>query len=80
VPDVLGDDPPADGGPVLAAPEIQASSADSAAAEPVAALEPMSESRPVGLLALAATVCLAGVTAAAVRAIVAQRASRTIIA
>jgi hypothetical protein len=70
----------ASSGPVLAAPEIQPSSPGSAAAEPVAALEPLSESRPVGLLALAATVCLAGVTAAAIRAIVAQRASRTTIA
>ncbi len=77
-----GSDAPVSTGPVLAAPEIDPSSADptSAAAEPVAALEPLSEDSPIGLLALAATVCLAGVTAAAIRAIVAQRASRTTIA
>ena len=77
-----GSDAPVSTGPVLAAPEIDPSSADptSAAAEPVAALQPLSEDSPIGLLALAATVCLAGVTAAAIRAIAAQRASRTTIA
>ncbi len=79
---VGGSDAPVSTGPVLAAPEIDASSADptSAAAEPVAALRPLSQDSPIGLLALAATVCLAGVTAAAIRAIVAQRASRSTIA
>ena len=77
-----GSDAPVSTGPVLAAPEIDPSSADptSAAAEPVAALQPLSQDSPIGLLALAATVCLAGVTAAAIRAIAAQRASRTTIA
>jgi hypothetical protein len=76
------DTEPVSSGPVLAAPEIDDESAgpSGAAAEPVAALEPMSETSPVGLLALAATICLAGVTAGAIRAIVAQRASRASIA
>jgi hypothetical protein len=79
---VGGTDVPVSTGPVLAAPDIDATSADStsAAAEPVAALEPLSQDSPFGLLALAATVCLAGVTAAAIRAITAQRASRSTMA
>jgi hypothetical protein len=51
-----------------------------AAAEPVAAMEPLPEPRSAGLLALAAIVCVLGVTAGAIRAIVSQRASRTKIA
>jgi hypothetical protein len=47
------------------------------AAEPVAALEPVTETGPVGLLAIMATICVAGVTAGAIRAIASQRASRT---
>jgi hypothetical protein len=53
---------------------------DIAAAEPVAAVESLPESRPAGLLALAAIVCVLGVAAGAIRAIVSQRASRTTIA
>ncbi|GAA0810680.1 hypothetical protein [Spirilliplanes yamanashiensis] len=48
----------------------------SMAAEPVAALDPLTETGPVGLLAIIATVCAAGVTAGAIRAIVSQRANR----
>ncbi|GAB2580476.1 hypothetical protein Aab01nite_57020 [Paractinoplanes abujensis] len=52
-----------------------------AAAEPVAALEPLPEGgNPLGLLALIATVCVAGVTVAAIRSIVSQRANRAGIA
>ena len=50
---------------------------DIAAAEPVAALEPMSEGGPVGLLGLIASVCVLGVAVAAIRAIVSQRANRS---
>jgi hypothetical protein len=69
-------------GPVLAAPDGSQETAvpAGAAAEPVAELEPMSGTSAVSLLALAATVCLAGVTAAAIRAIVAQRAYRATMA
>jgi hypothetical protein len=72
----------ASSGPVLAAPEGDLSSAvpAAAAAEPTTELKPMSGTSAVSLLALAATVCLAGVTAAAIRAIVAQRAYRTSMA
>jgi hypothetical protein len=59
----------------VAAPRSQV-----AAAEPVAAMESIPESRPVGLLALTAIVCVLGVAVAAIRAIVSQRASRTSIA
>jgi hypothetical protein len=51
-----------------------------AAAEPVAALAPLNDTRPVGLLAIIATVCAAGVGAGAIRAITAQRANRATIA
>ncbi|MBM2616914.1 hypothetical protein JIG36_15250 [Actinoplanes sp. LDG1-06] len=51
-----------------------------AAAEPVATLEPMPEGSPLGLLALTAAVCVVGVTVAAIRAIVSQRANRAQIA
>jgi hypothetical protein len=53
---------------------------DIAAAEPVATVESLPESRPAGLLALAAIVCVLGVAVGAIRAIVSQRASRTTIA
>ena len=78
----VGGGTPHSSGPVLAAPEIDATPPDagSAPAEPVAALKPMSRDNPIGLLALAATVCLAGVTAGAIRAIAAQRASRASMA
>jgi len=49
-------------------------------AEPVATVRPMWPSRPIGMLALIATVCVAGVAAGAIRAIVSQRASRASVA
>ena len=51
-----------------------------AAAEPVAAMEPMREQGPTGLLALIAAVCVLGVGTAAIRSIVSQRAKRAIMA
>jgi hypothetical protein len=50
------------------------------AAEPVAAMAALPESQPIGLLALTAIVCVLGVAAAAIRAIVSQRAYRAPIA
>jgi len=50
------------------------------AAEPVAAMEPLSTSRPIGLLALIASVCVVGVAVGAIRAFVSQRASRAGVA
>jgi hypothetical protein len=47
-----------------------------AAAEPVAAMAPIRETGPIGLLGLIAAVCVMGVGAAAIRAIVSQRANR----
>jgi hypothetical protein len=46
-------------------------------ADPLASVEPISEQGPTGLLALIATVCVVGVSAGAIRAIIAQRATRT---
>ncbi|MCA2212708.1 hypothetical protein [Jidongwangia harbinensis] len=51
-----------------------------AVAEPVAAMEPMSKNGQIGLLALIAAVCVAGVSVGAIRAFVSQRASRATIA
>jgi hypothetical protein len=51
-----------------------------AAAEPVAAMEPMPERQPLGLLALVAGVCVLGVAVGTIRAFVSQRASRSSIA
>ncbi|GIM98320.1 hypothetical protein [Paractinoplanes toevensis] len=51
-----------------------------AAAEPVAAMAPISESGPIGMLGLIAAVCVMGVGAAAIRAIVSQRANRANVA
>jgi hypothetical protein len=65
-------------GTTLAAPAAPPS--DVAAAEPVAAIRPMSEPSSLGLLALIASVCVLGVAVATIRAIVSQRASRTTIA
>ncbi|MEV4640245.1 hypothetical protein AB0J80_23155 [Actinoplanes sp. NPDC049548] len=62
--------PAQEGGPV----------SEMAAAEPVAAMRPMPESRPIGLLAIVAGVCVLGVAAGAIRAIVSQRASRATVA
>lgn len=53
---------------------------DIVAAEPVAAVQSMPESRPIGLLALIAAVCVVGVGFGAIRAIVSQRASRAGVA
>jgi hypothetical protein len=53
---------------------------DVVAAEPVAAVASLPESQPIGLLAVMAIVCVLGVGAATIRAIVSQRASRTPIA
>ncbi|WP_030440840.1 hypothetical protein [Actinoplanes subtropicus] len=54
--------------------------AEIAAAEPVASMEPIRASGPIGLLALIAAVCVMGVGAAAIRAIVSQRANRAKVA
>jgi hypothetical protein len=59
-----------------AQPETLAEPTDVAAAEPVAAMAPIRETGPVGLLGLIAAVCVMGVGAAAIRAIVSQRANR----
>ncbi|AGL21692.1 hypothetical protein [Actinoplanes sp. N902-109] len=51
-----------------------------AAAEPVAAMAPLPDSRPIGLLAVIAAVCVLGVGTGSIRAFVSQRASRTSVA
>jgi hypothetical protein len=61
--------------PVVDTPPVEV-----AAAEPVAAMEPMRDGGPIGLLALTAAVCVLGVGTAAIRSIVSQRANRATIA
>ncbi|MEV4352276.1 hypothetical protein AB0J83_48090 [Actinoplanes sp. NPDC049596] len=73
--------PPIDLEPVAAAPAAPTSApTEAAAAEPVAAMRPMSDGGPIGLLAVIAAVCVLGVGAATIRAIVSQRANRAITA
>ncbi|MFC0532925.1 hypothetical protein [Phytohabitans kaempferiae] len=50
------------------------------AAEALSSVQPVRKSGPIGLLALIATVCVVGVSAGAIRAIIAQRATRTRVA
>lgn len=50
------------------------------AAEALSSVQPVRESGPTGLLALIASVCVVGVSAGAIRAIIAQRATRTGVA
>jgi hypothetical protein len=71
VPPTTPDDAPAASGPTPA--EI-------AAAEPVATMRQMPDSAPIGVLGLIASICVMGVGAAAIRAIVSQRANRAKVA
>lgn len=65
----------ADDAPAPAATPAIAAGAE-AAAEPLASVEPVGSKAPIGLLAVIATVCVLGVSVAAIRAILAQRTSR----
>lgn len=49
------------------------------AAEPLEPVELVRDNGPTGLLALVATICVVGVVAGAIRAIIAQRATRTVV-
>jgi hypothetical protein len=71
-------DLPATAAPAPAAPA--APSTDVAAAERVAATEPMAPNGRLGLLALIALICVAGVSVGTIRAFVSQRASRASMA
>lgn len=74
---ILSGVPPVDLATQQAEPAAPASSpTEIAAAEPVATMEPISDRAPLGLLGLIAVVCVTGVSAAAIRAIVSQRANR----
>ena len=63
-----------------AKPTTRLASSESAAAEPVAAMRPIPVANRIGLLGVIATVCAVGVTIAAIRSIVSQRANRPIVA
>jgi hypothetical protein len=54
--------------------------ADGPAAEPTTSVQPLSRGGPIGLLALTAAICVVGVSAGAIRAIMAQRTTKTIVA
>jgi hypothetical protein len=67
--------------PMIAAPDLSAGAPSGiVAAEPVAAMRPMPESQPVGLLAVIAMVSVLGVAIGVIRAIVSERASRAFVA
>jgi hypothetical protein len=67
--------------PTTAAPAPPAgASSGVVAAEPVAAMRPLPDSPPIGLLAVIATVSVLGVGIGVIRAIVSQRASRASVA
>ncbi|MEU8230193.1 hypothetical protein AB0C12_11375 [Actinoplanes sp. NPDC048967] len=67
--------------PTAAAPELPAGpSAGIVAAEPVAAMRPLPDSQPIGVLAVIATVSVLGVAIGVIRAIVSERASRARVA
>jgi len=66
--------------PTTAATAPPAAPTTQAAAEPVAAMEPMAPQRPIGLLALVASICVIGVGVGAIRSFAAQRAYRSTIA
>jgi hypothetical protein len=59
-----------------AQPQAATVTTEVAAAEPVAAMAPIRETGRIGLLGLIAAVCVMGVGAATIRAIVSQRANR----
>lgn len=59
---------------------VASPSTDVAAAERVAATQPIAPAGGLGLLALIALVCVAGVTVGAIRAFVSERASRAMMA
>lgn len=64
-----------------AAPESPAGAPSGmVAAEPVAAMRPLPESQPIGLLAVIAMVCVLGVAIGVIRAMVSERASRASVA
>lgn len=73
-PEVQADPERAGGGETSAAPDA---GTDITAGEPPASVERLSETGRTGLLAMIATVCVVGVSAGAIRAIAAQRATRT---
>jgi hypothetical protein len=73
-----GDLAPAAADAAPAAPTVAPT--EVAAAEQVATVEPMRDRAPVGLLALIAAVCILGVGTASIRAIVSQRANRSLMA
>ncbi|HET9142224.1 MAG TPA: hypothetical protein VFO68_22850, partial [Actinophytocola sp.] len=59
-------------------PQLNVAAPDSVAAEPLASsVEPVSDDGPIGLLAVIAIVCVLGVSAGAIRAILSQRAYRS---
>ncbi|MDQ7907057.1 hypothetical protein RB614_21325 [Phytohabitans sp. ZYX-F-186] len=60
--------------------ETSGTADEGVAAEALSSVQPVRKSGPIGLLALIATVCVVGVTAGAIRAIIAQRATRTGVA
>jgi len=68
------------GEPLATVDDTSGTGQEGVAAEALSSVQPVRNSGPTGLLALIAAVCVVGVSAGAIRAIIAQRATRTGVA
>jgi hypothetical protein len=79
-PATAGEDGGDPGAAVATVDETSGAGTEGVAAEVLSSVQPVRKTGPIGLLALIATVCAVGVSAGAIRAILAQRATRTGVA
>lgn len=79
-PATVGEDGGDSGEAVATVEDTSGTGDEGVAAEALSSVQPVRKSGPIGLLALIATVCVVGVSAGAIRAIIAQRATRTGVA
>ncbi|GAA4453504.1 hypothetical protein [Phytohabitans houttuyneae] len=79
-PATVGEDGGDSGEAVATVEDTSGTGDEGVAAEALSSVQPVRKSGPIGLLALIATVCVVGVSAGAIRAIIAQRATRTSVA
>ncbi|BCB85959.1 hypothetical protein [Phytohabitans suffuscus] len=79
-PATVGEDGGDPGEALATVDETSGTGDEGVAAEALASVQPVRKTGPTGLLALIATVCVVGVSAGAIRAIIAQRATRTSVA
>lgn len=79
-PAMAGEDGGDSGDALATVDETSGTGDEGVAAEALSSVQPVRTTGPTGLLALIATVCVVGVSAGAIRAIIAQRATRTSVA